>query len=763
MSERSGDLSAAGGSRYSGAAGSFIRRSAIGTRNLIKGLSLLTAILFVLLQTNVLMALDSSLEERLREGGDAPWQITAKKLSYVEGEGLYVAEGDVVITRPGQVLSAQRAKYSEKTGIVEAWGDVVLEANGDILRTEEAVFDLNTYQGKMTKGRLFLQENHYYISGDVIEKTGPNTYLVKGCRITTCDGDKADWSITGSEVKVTLEGYGTVKNAVFRIRDVPAFYIPYAIFPAKTKRQTGLLPPMVGYSNRNGLDVEIPFFWAMSDQTDATFYERYMDERGLMQGLEFRYVAEGESRGTFLMDVLSDRIEKKDLSLPEEVDLSPFPRTNETRYWLRGRADQELPLGVEARFDADFLSDQDYLKEFQGGLFGIQGRPDLAGTSGRPVEETQSPTRRSALRLAYDREGYSLQALGSYHQRPENLPDDETAQPFGGLNLDILPRPLDGLPLFLRLDADYDYIWRETGRKGHRASFTPAISYPLWLGPYLEFEPSLSYTGNRQWVDDPMGKGEEQHQEAYDFQARVSTVLERIFDMDWGSAKKLKHKLSPSLIYQYRAPKDHDNLQPWFEPIDVEGKINRVTLSVDNFFDARKENEKGEISYAQWGTFALSQGYDIEDARGDAGTSRKKRPFEPLAGILTLRPFKTLYVDAEARWDYYDEEISYTDVALEFAFERSGGRRDTYALDYEYSSEGIKSLNYRLNVNLLYGFSAGTSQKRDLNVKKISESSYWLDYESQCWGVRLIAGRLDEEESIMIYFRLLGLGEIRGR
>jgi len=42
-----------------------------------------------------------------------------------------------------------------------------------------------------------------------MEKTGPNTYVVKGCHMTTCEGDKPDWSITGSEVEITVEGYGT--------------------------------------------------------------------------------------------------------------------------------------------------------------------------------------------------------------------------------------------------------------------------------------------------------------------------------------------------------------------------------------------------------------------------------------------------------------------------------------------------------------------------------------------------------------------------
>lgn len=666
----------------------------------------------------------------------------------------------MIITRKGQILSAQRAIYNEKTGIVEVTGNVHLEVNGDRLTGERGIFDLNKHTGQITKGRLFLRENHYYISGDIMEKTGPDTYRVKDCRLTTCDGIKPDWSITGSDVHVTIEGYGTVKHATFRVRDFPIFYIPYAIFPVKTKRQTGLLPPKFGYSGRNGTDLEIPFFWAISDQMDATFYERYMGKRGFMQGLEYQYVAENDSKGIFLFDILSDRIEEKDMNDPNEAELSPFPRTNTTRYWIRSMTDQPLPFGVRARLDTDFVSDQDYLKEFRGGLFGFEARPELAGKFGRPIDDIYSPTRRSALRLGRDGQDHSLQVLTSYYQRPENPPEDQTPQAIGGLNFSILPRPLPDSPLFLKLGMDYDYIWRDVGQKGHRLSFTPELSYPMWIAPYLEFEPSISFTRNTQWLDDPIGNMNHQSKDVYHLKARLTTILERIFDFELRDARKLKHKLSPSLEYDFRGHKDEDAFRPWHEAVDVEGDINRITLSIENLLDARKETGKGEVSYAQWATFNLSQGFNLEEARRDEEPWRGKQPFEPLVGILTLMPFQELEFDAEVHWDHSSDDISFTDLSLELSVYRSGGRKDTYEIDYQYSEGGPENLNYRININLLYGFSTGTSLKRDLNLKHNLESSYWLQYETQCWGVRLVTGTLDGIDSVMVTFTLKGLGNL---
>ena len=708
-------------------------------------------------------AADRSFGDRFVGDRNAKWQITANKMSYDRDEGLYVAEGEVVITRGGQVLKANEARYNEKTGMVEAVGEVVLETNGDVLRAEKALFDLNSQTGKITKGRIFLKDNHYYISGDDMEKTGPQTYVVKGCHITTCDGDKPDWSITGSEVEITVEGYGTVKDAVFRIRDLPAFYLPYGLFPVKTKRQSGLLPPSMGYSSRNGAEVEIPFFWAISDEMDATFYERYMYERGLMQGLEYRYVAPEASRGDFLFDILSDKISEKDLSDPDELELSPFERTNQTRYWLRSKTDQQLPLGVRAKLDTDYVSDQDYLKEFDRGLFGFQSRPNLARDFGRPLDDLWSPTRRSALRLDRDQPGYSLQAVSSYYQRPENPPDDQTPQPLAGVDFSLLPGTLPIAPFFMTLDTDYDYVWREAGLRGQRASLIPLLTYPMWLGRYLQFEPSVSYTRNAQWLDKSVNGKDKQSRDAYEAQARFSTVAEKVYETEWASATKLKHKIVPSLLYNYRVHKDLDVYRPWFESMDADGSMNRVAFALDNFLDARRDTDKDGALYEQWTRFTLIQGYRMDGMWWDKGLSGEERPFEPLIGILTLRPLLNVYLDTEVHWDHYEKDIPFADVTLALNIPRSGGRTDYLGVTYQYDKEEDKAFNVNAHVNLVYGFAAGGTIRKNLNTDESLQKGLYLDYQSQCWGVRVISEDLDGTGSIMVQFRLLGLGELKGR
>jgi len=689
-----------------------------------------------------------------------PWHITADKIVSLAEENLYLAEGMVVISRAEETLMADKVIYNRKSGIVEAEGNVRLSSKGDILRCDRGTFNLNDETGHVSKGSLFLETNHYYIQSNEIWKTGPATYVVEGCRITSCEDDPPDWSITAAEVEVTIEGYGTAKHAAFFVKRLPLLYFPYIIFPAKTKRQTGFLPPSVGYSERNGMDFELPFFWAISEQTDATFYERYMTERGLKHGLEFRYITGADSKGSFLYDTISDNKKEKDMFSEDDLTISPYPRTNQQRYWFRSRADQRLPFGILTRLDVDFVSDYDYLREFQRPGVGIAYRSELDEESGRPLDEIRSPTRRSALRLSRDFQDFSIQALGSYHQRPERPEQDTTPQPLAGLDLAMLPKKIPGLPAFLSMESEYGSIYRETGSRGESLSLAPLITYPLWPIPSLEIVPSAKYLMTTQWIEDPQAGRVEQTKDAYELGFEISTILERIFDVQVGAVKRIKHKVQPTLSYTFRPYSEEEKFSPWFEPVDTWKRLNSISLSLQNYLDARREDNKGNPSYSQSMNLNLTQSYDLDEAREAKHSGEERTPYGPLEASLSLTPHSALDLSAGINYDHYEQHLLSGNLGLDLTVNRSRGRKDSYAIDYVYARDSAKQLNYELAINLFYGISVGAEGKRDLIEKHDIQDAYWIDYQSQCWGVRLFYEDLDEERRVMLAFSLLGFGKV---
>ena len=128
-----------------------------------------------------------------------------------------------------------------------------------------------------------------------------------------------------------------------------------------------------------------------------------------------------------------------------------------------------------------------------------------------------------------------------------------------------------------------------------------------------------------------------------------------------------------------------------------------------------------------------------------------------------MRPFSNLYLDTEVHWDHYDKSIPFADVALALSIPRSGGRTDYIGSGLPVCQSRGKGVNGSAHVNLDYGFAVGEELSRSISADNSLAMSLYVDYQSQCWGVRVITDNLDGIGSIMVQFRLLGLGDMRGK
>ncbi|UCH00412.1 MAG: LPS-assembly protein LptD, partial [Deltaproteobacteria bacterium] len=236
-----------------------------------------------------------------------PWHIVADEISYDQKAEQYIARGDVTITKEDRSLAADFVRFDHKTMKALAIGNVIMTAGEDILTGTSMEMDLEAETGTVYNGTIFFKANHFYIKGNKIQKVGKYSYTVDKASVTTCDGDRPAWKITGRNLKVTIEGYGFVNHATLWAKIIPVLYTPFLVFPVKLKRQSGLLAPQIGYSDRKGAEYNQPFYWAINECSDATFYLHHMGRRGEKLGLEYRYVLDERSKGTLMYDFLDDR------------------------------------------------------------------------------------------------------------------------------------------------------------------------------------------------------------------------------------------------------------------------------------------------------------------------------------------------------------------------------------------------------------------------------------------------------------------------
>ena len=119
------------------------------------------------------------------------------------------------------------------------------------------------------------------------------------------------------------------------------------------------------------------------------------------------------------------------------------------------------------------------------------------------------------------------------------------------------------------------------------------------------------------------------------------------------------------LSYSYRPNQQEREISPWFEPVDTLDRQNLVSLSLKNYLDARRNDERGRPTYSQIARFNLTQGFDLNEAREDKVPGEKRKPFNPLELEASLTPYPALDLSASAQWDHYKRHIASSSVSLD--------------------------------------------------------------------------------------------------
>ena len=91
---------------------------------------------------------------------------------------------------------------------------------------------------------------------------------------------------------------------LLRFKDVPIFYTPYIAFPLGDERKSGILFPSFGHSGNNGYQLEVPYYFNLAPNYDATLTPGYLSARGVQLGGEFplpdRRARTGQVEANFL-------------------------------------------------------------------------------------------------------------------------------------------------------------------------------------------------------------------------------------------------------------------------------------------------------------------------------------------------------------------------------------------------------------------------------------------------------------------------------
>jgi len=667
--------------------------------------------------------------------------IEADQLIYDKDTQLYQAHGNVNMVRGNLSLKADHAQLNMATKDMVAWGNVLLREGEDVVECERLEVNLDTRLGKIYQAKLFLKDQNFHITGQEAEKLGEYRYRIRDGSLTTCDAKRPPWKFTMKQLDVTLGGYGVAKGPVFHIEDIPVLYFPLSIIPLKKERQTGFLIPRVGYSKEYGPEMKNAFFWAIDKDMDATFYLDWLGDRGVKEGLEYRYAI------------------TRDMNGRANFYFSDDPLLDKNRYAFFFRHQQKFPYDLYLKGNINYVSDRLYTRDFSEDL------PEAATR----IESWSKGQLKSNLFGGKNWDQFSFLTEGALFNDLTKESNDETIQKLPQIRFHAHPRSFFKTPFFYDLATSYTNFWRKKGIGAHRGDLLPRISYPVRLFNVLKLESNvgLRETFYQPYNDPNHELNQWKSRETLEAGMEMSTEFYRVYDATTVSkisnlykVSKWMHTLEPTIGYRY-SPRVRQSDLPIFDELDRIPYTNQFTYGITQRIVGKPEKEGISSGPYEYGKLKVFQSYSLGDPF-QIDSKGKERDFSNIKGELwwNFSPYISAQWDAELNPYGWEFNIWNALVTVQ------DRRADTFQVQYRYTRDSINEINFYTRLRTIKPLYVSGSVRYNILEKMRVENVYSAEYQAQCWTLNLIIqdknrspdGTLKRELTFQLYFSLLGIG-----
>lgn len=506
---------------------------------------------------------------------------------------VYKLSGNAEVQTESYTFRADQMTYNSGTGDASAEGHVVLEgglndehieaARGRYnLRSEVGHFeDVRGTTGVRQRGQrvLLSSDSPFFFSGKVVEKTGPDYFVVYDGSITTCELPQPKWVFHTHRAVVEAGENASIYRSTFLIHGVPVLYLPYATHPIeRLPRQSGFLIPSVGHSSSKGYIVGESVFWAINRSMDATIGAEYYSTRGWAQRGEFRARPSENSFAEFSYYGVLDRG-------------TGYPPVDQGGEDVRLIAEQSSWHNFRAVANLDYLSSYVFRLAFYD-----------------TFSQAVNSEVRSLAFLSRTKDGFSFNTSADRYQNFESTTPDDVITILNVPDFDVASteRDIPHTPLKWSFGAAADGLTRSqpgfnTGTLLGRLDVAPEISLPLLLhGWSLRPDFALRNTFySKQLVSSPTtgaasAVGSAINREALEasFEIRPPAV-ERLFENTY-LGRRWKHVIEPVVTYNYVTGVDNFSRILRFDERDILSDTNEVEYRLINRLYAKRTHPKPE-------------------------------------------------------------------------------------------------------------------------------------------------------------------------
>lgn len=204
--------------------------------------------------------------------------------------------GVIVMDQEEQTLEAIGIPDSAGTGTITQLP--IMFQGEDKYEAARLTYNFRTRQGNVSMGYTEAEVGYYF--GEKIKRVTEDVYFIKnGLYTTSLNREDPEYFFQSPKMKIIPNDKVIAQSVFLYIEGVPVFWIPFAVFPNKRGRTSGLITPTFGDDGTYGLYVSnFGYFLALSDYLDVNATVSYFTKGKVDLRSRLRYALKYNFRGS---------------------------------------------------------------------------------------------------------------------------------------------------------------------------------------------------------------------------------------------------------------------------------------------------------------------------------------------------------------------------------------------------------------------------------------------------------------------------------
>lgn len=646
---------------------------------------------------------------------EQPIVITAEK-ARAKQDDIASFSGGVTVDQGNRHLGAEHVEVDSRDSTLKASGDInykdsMLSVDADSLSSE-----LNSYDTQLNGAEYQLHGFNGRGVAETLKVKNKTDLELTQTTYTACPPGDTSWQVSAGKIEIDSSGeWAEAYDAVIELYEVPVFYLPYFTYPISDKRKSGFLFPDVGSSTDNGVEVKTPYYFNIAPNYDATLTPRVMSRRGVQLQTEFRYLGD------------------KTTGIVNAEYLAHDRKYGDERWMLHWKHEASYARHWRLNTDITDVGDVNYFNELGSNITSSTDNQLLQSGQVQYLERYWE----ASLEVR------NFQVLGGGDEEPY------TMLPHLSYLVDY-PLGLDNLRFTLNSEFTQFDNSSDTATTAQRLHIEPGLILP-WVRPqgFITSEVKLIQTFYKQDVStvDEGIYDENVSRRIPEFRLHGGLNFDRSTSI---FGQQYTQTLEPQLQYLYIHEKDQENIGIYdtsslqsdyyglfrdrrFSGLDRIAGANQVTFGLTSRYLNNRVQERFRFSIGQ-------NYYKVENE--EASPSELKRS-------SLVMEFDTRFADnwsfntgSELNTESEKVEIDKANAAVEYRPEPG----KLVQLNYRYingdiDTPEIDQIGSKLSWPLSQNYLLVTSYYHDLSRHRSIENYVGVQYDSCCWGVRLIYER----------------------